>query len=97
MTLPSLRLKDPCDALTNDLATRHVLNEVIVLVSDASPICIIVKWKTPCSDFTITVFFLITFILYCIVLYCISENFRQNTLKKKGKKMWERQQAGHHF
>lgn len=73
MTLPSLRLKDPCDALTNDLATRHVLNEVIVLVSDASPICIIVKWKTPCSDFTITVFFLITF---------ISENFRQNTLKK---------------
>ena len=88
MTLPSLRLKDPCDALTNDLATRHVLNEVIVLVSDASPICIIVKWKTPCSDFTITVFFLITF---------ISENFHQNTLKKKGKKMWERQQAGHHF
>ena len=57
MTLPSLRLKDQCDALTNDLATRYVLNEVIVLVSDAAPLCIIVKWKTPCSDFIITVFY----------------------------------------
>ena len=25
-TLPSLRLKDPCEALTNDLATRYVLS-----------------------------------------------------------------------
>ena len=72
MTLPSLRLKDPCDALREwPCNTLHAEWGNCSRV-DASPICIIVKWKTPWSDFTITVFFIITF---------ISENFRQNTLK----------------